>query len=187
MITENETINNPTKEPTYPAMNLVYNSSYPNVAYEVNTGSFYRIKPDGSLIRELQVNETGMLNVLLESTGKSTNRKAALLAHEFLTNETVPEDYVVYHKDMNTDNLKASNLGVIHKDDNRNLKDALANLDGVLKLFPDGKEIYCYKVRYRNEGKTKWIRFNDVVSAKRFKRNLMIFSTKLIARYTITE
>jgi hypothetical protein len=179
--------NNLTKDSTSKERQLVFSSAYPSIAYDGHDGSFFRIKPsDSSVIRKLEPSASGMLSVFASETGKMTNRKACILAWELLNSKKLPDDCTIYFKNLNQEDFTAYNLGVTTKIEFKQLKDALDNLEWALKIIPDAKEVYSYKVRFKFQGCLMLKSFHDIVAAKKFKRIVIIKSTKLVSKYLIS-
>lgn len=169
-------------------LQLLLSAAYPTIAYEGHDGVFFRIKPqDSSVIRQIEPNSNGMLSVMSSETGKMTNRKASILAWEFLNSKKLPDDHVVYFKNLDQEDITAYNLGVTTKKEFKQLKDALDNLEWALKIVPDTKEVYSYKVRFKFQGCMIFKSFHDIVAAKKFKRIVVIKSTKLISKYLVSN
>ena len=166
---------------------LITSKEYPNIAYSGHDGIFFRIRPsDLSVIRQLEPNANGMLSVLIAGTGNITNRKASILAWELINSKKLPSDSTIYFKNLNKEDYTAYNLGILTKIEARSLRDALDNLEWALKIVPDSREVYSYKVRYKFQGCTVFKFFHDIVAAKRFKRLVIIKSTKLVSKYLIS-
>lgn len=165
---------------------LLYSKNYPAIAYEAADGYICRTNHDGSFLRKLIPNENLMISIFVAELGKFTNRKQANIAWEILNKKSIPEGFVVYFKDMQPDNIKAHNLGLITKKDNVKIRDALQNLQSVLKITTDSKKAGCYKVRYKLHGRTLFAKFEDDIAAKQFKRKIQLESTKVLSQYFVT-
>lgn len=173
---------------------LIISTSYPNIGYDPREGLFWRIRsingtPTVTEIIELDIGN--MVNVSMQdpATGKrkNTNRKAAMLAWELVNKKKWPVDHVVMFKNLDCDDLTAYNIKCLPKDQYKKIKDAVDNINGVLMISPDPREAYKYKVRYKIKGLTSYKYFWDVTEAERFKRLVLIKSTRLLNKYLPSE
>ena len=171
--------------------NLLHYACYPQVAYEPRSGLFCRINKDSSLGDILELRDNNMLGVTyvdpISGKRKSTNRKAAMLAWEFINQKPWPKDHCLLFKDLCPDNLSAFNITLIPKDQYQQIKDAVDNLNGTLRIQPDQREAYKYKVRYKIKGLTSYKYFWDITEANRFKKLVLIKSTRVLNRFLPSE
>lgn len=165
--------------------NLVFYEKYPAIAYEFREGYICRVDKDKQFIRKLIPDINGMLNIFVAEKNTYTNRKAINLAYELLNNKPVPEGYLVYPKDADAENIKANNLGLISKEEYTKYKDAIENIiNERLKVqYSSGR----YKVRYKHLGRTKNKKFDDLISATEFKKQVYLESIKMIGKFFISE
>lgn len=168
-------------------MNLISNNLYHNTYYEPTTGSFYR-KENEAVPNYYKVfpDELKRIQVAFTANRKYTYKGAANLAWEFI-NGPIPEGYVLYFKNMDKEDLRANNLGIVTKDEYKKIKDALYNLQGSLKIIPDKKEVYTYKVKYKENGYNKIRSFQDCIAAKKFHKEVMLKSVRELGKYAITQ
>ena len=169
-------------------MKVLYNQHYPNIAYDVQHGVFYRLKlSTQALVRALSPDEQGMLSVLDGLTKKPTFKKAAILAWEFIHSSKLPEGYVVYFKNLNTSDYNGYNIAALPRAQYSMLRDAIDNIAGILKLVPHATEVYSYKVRYKHKGQVHHKQFHDVVDAQKFMRSVLIKSTKVMSKHLVDK
>lgn len=163
--------------------NLVFYDNYPCIAYSPSGGYLCRVSKEGEFIRKLIPSPTGMINVFVADKGSFTNRKAVNVAYEILNKGPIPEGYLVYHKDADESNIKANNIALIYKQDYVTYKDAIDNIiNDRLRLYYS-KGLHC--VRYKYMGRTKVKKFDDLVSASAFRKDIYLESIKLIGRFYI--
>lgn len=158
---------------------------YPDVAYNPTTGQFFRIK-NKQLAREIFASEQGSIWVI-DSKGKKTTRKAEYLAMEFITAKEIEPNTGVFFKNFDKQDYRSFNLIQLSKEEYTQLKDAMDNLDGALKIKPDKQNPYGSVLFYRHQGKLVKQSFEDVVSATKAKRQILLHSTRLLSRLILTE
>ena len=180
-------------------MRIIQDKRYLNVAYDIHAGIFYRVKAQSSkfpyptgtqsseLIRRLYPNEQQAISIQLQDYAKPSLKKASIVAWEMLNGAVLPEDHVVYHKNLDSADYRGYNIAAIPKKEHSVLKDAAENIQSVLKLIPHKTEAYAYNVRYKHNGKTMYKLFWDIITAKRFMRLVLIKSTKTMSKYLITD
>lgn len=168
-------------------MNLISNPNYLHTHYDPLTGLFYRTEPDGTGLRQVFPADQRRISARLASTGKYTFKGLGSLAWEFIHGSCIPEGYLVYYKNLDKDDVSASNLGIISKEDNKRVNDAIANLEGSLKIVPDEREVYTYKVKYKEDGKFKIKAFQDCIAAKAFHKEIMNRSVRLLGKYAVSQ
>ena len=169
-------------------MKVLHNQNYPNIAYDVQHGIFYRLKQaTQQIVRALAPDEQGMLSVVDGLTKKHTFKKAAILAWEFIHSSKLPDGHVVYFKNLNTSDYNGYNIAAIPRQQFALLRDAIDNITGVLKLVPHATEVYSYKVRYKHKGQVLHKQFHDVVDAQKFMRSVLIKSTKIMSKYLVSR
>ena len=119
-----------------------------------------------------------------KQNGKATHKNTLVLAWEITNKRTLPEGYIVYAKDMNQENLKANNLGIITRVEYKLLRDAIANVKGALKFSvqSSGK----FYVKYREDNRIKTKRFSCEETAKEFKQEILRANTMLLAKYHVS-
>jgi len=173
--------------PYDPNPRLLYSSTFPNIAYDLLNGLFWRIdSKTKATTRELPLDDSSRVICRSSITGKNTSRKGAILAWEMINGKELPVDHVVYFKDMNEGNLRGYNLGCCTKVEWSLIKDATANLSGYAKLVPHRTEVYSYKVRYKQGGFSTHQSFHDITAAKAFLRMLVCTGTVLLNKYIVS-
>lgn len=168
-------------------MSLISNPKYLDTLYEPETGLFWRKDSSNSIQpKPLQLHDR-RVSVALSSTGKYTWKGAGNLAWEFITSTPVPDQHLIYYKNSDNEDFRSENLGIIHKDELKSLRDAMLNLQGHLKILPDKKEVYTYKVRYKEKGAIKLKSFQDCIAAKDFYKEVMSKSVRVLGKYAVTQ
>ena len=168
-------------------MSLITNPKYLDTLYEPETGLFWRNDISSSILpKPLQLHDR-RVSVCLSSTGKYTWKGAGNLAWEFITSEPVPEGFLIYYKNLDKEDFRSENLGVIHKEELKSLRDAMLNVQGHLKIIPDKKEVYTYKVRYKESGIIKLKCFQDCIAAKDFYTEVKNRSVRVLGKYAVTQ
>lgn len=163
---------------------ILTHPDYPDIAYSASEGKFYRLK-NKQLLRELFPSESGQYWVVT-SSGKKTNRKAEILAMEFITKQEVKPDESVLFKNFDKSDLRAFNLLLLPKEEYKSIKDAIDNLEGAVKTKPDKNNPYGIVLLYKKDGRLVQRLFNDVVTAKKQKRQVLLEATKLLSKYILT-
>ena len=160
---------------------LLHFPEYNNIAYAPNSGSFWRLSPKGTYMTFPNIDN--MIFVRMQD-GKATHKKVHILAWEITNKRKLPEGYIVYAKDMNQENLKANNLGVIPRVEYKLLRDAIANVKGALKFSvqSSGK----FYVKYREDNRIKTKKFSCEETAKEFKQEILRSNTMLLAKYHVS-
>lgn len=161
---------------------------YPGLAYDYINGKFYKISTlDPFCIeRELIVGPDANLSYKCNISGRLVKKNAKILAFEVL-HDCFVIGKIVYFKDLNTDNYKGSNLGCVRKEEYFKIKDALRNLNGLLKITPHPTDAYVYVVKYRQNGKTHSKICHDIIQAQRLRRRIMLRSSKILGKYLTSE
>jgi hypothetical protein len=148
---------------------------------------FFKANADGTPERAIFPDEDGRLYIPKSNSSSRTYRKPVVLAWEFINNKNLPDDHVVYFKNLDEQDFSAYNLGILHKNEYKHLKDAIDNLNGTLKLIPNTKNPYGIILRYKQNGRVLYKNFDDVVTAKKAKRTMIIRATKFLSKYLVTE
>lgn len=169
----------------YQNKNLLVSDFYPTTAYDPQSGLFYRVGADNKITRQLLPDDDGFVLVYLKDNTK-TKRRPPKLAWEIVHLEQLPNDYVVYSKNMNPDDVSAFNLGVLHKDEYKTLKDGIKNLEGALKLKPDPDKPHGVILMYYSNGRRIKQYFDDIMTAKKEKNRILIECTKFVSKHSIT-
>jgi len=166
---------------------LIFCSLYPTLCFNPKEGTFFKINSNNQIVRQVFPQEDGRLYVPKADNKNHTYKKTSVLAWEFLNNKELPKNFFVFHKNLDTSDFSAYNLIALPKDEYKKLMDAILNLDGILKLIPNEKNPYGCLLRYKLNGKTMYKAFEDIVTAKKAKRAMLINSTKYLHRYTLSE
>lgn len=168
---------------------LLYCSNYKGLAYDYGNGYFYRLKQFGQskvVDRRLIPSEDGNVSYFCFFDKKPVKKKALIIVWEMLQN-SLDDDCVLYHKDLDTKNYKASNVGCINRKDYRQFKDALHNVQGGIKLKAADTDAFSHIVSYKKNGTNRKKKCLDIVTALRFKRRLLLISLKILGKYLNTQ
>ena len=166
---------------------LVLIPKYPNTAYSVSTGVFYRVSERTGIIQDtIEPDELDRIRVRT-SSGKYSNKVQHNLAWELANGRAIPDGHVVYFKNTDSQDIRGYNLGICTRKQFQQLRDAIENSGEVLKLIPHSTEAFSYKVRCKIDGFTKMVNFHDIIAAKRFMRIMQIKSSRVMSKYLITE
>ena len=165
---------------------LTVSSLYPTTALDIRKGLFYRLDASGSPVRRLLSDDDGFIVVYL-ADAKKTKRRPLRLAWEIINDKVLPQDHEVYAKNLNSSDYSGFNLQLIHKNEFKQLKDAIKNLEGALKLKPTENKPHGVTLMYILDGKKQKVYFEDIVTAKKEKNKILVYCTKLVSKYTITE
>jgi len=169
----------------YQDKNLIVFENYPTTAYDPQNGLFYRVGADNQIIRQLLTDEDGFVLVYLKNNTK-TKRRPLKLAWEIVNLKLLPNDFLVYPKNMDDTDYSAFNLCAISKTEHKKLKDSIQNLEGALKLKPDPNKPHGVILMYFNNGRRVKQYFDDIVTAKQAKQKIAVECTKFVSKYSIT-
>lgn len=162
-------------------------SKYPGCTYDPASGDFYRISMNNSYDRKLIPDELGNISYFCYFKKKPVKKKASTLAWEILNTKEVPDLHVVYFKDLDSNNLKAHNLGLIKKEDYRLLQDSLENLDGGIRLQSHPTDAYVYYVKFRANGRVQQTLCHDIAKALKLKRAILVKSSRAVSRFVVSR
>lgn len=166
---------------------MITNPNYTDTFYDPLTGTFWRQEKITRNIRQVPLDDLRRITVASAITGKYTHKGAGQLAWEFISGSPVPEVYVIYFKNLDNEDFTAGNIGIISKVDFKKVKDAMYNLQGSLKIIPDTREVYTYKVKYKEGGVNKIKCFQDCIAAKKFHKEVLLRSVRELGKYAITQ
>lgn len=150
-------------------------------------GYFYRRKEDStgvSIGAEIVPTHSHLLRIGATCNNKLFTIKANKAAFILFTNSMPDKDIVLYPKNLDDFDYSLKNLGSIPKENYRELKQALHNLNHALSINPHPRDRWHYVVKYKDEVNKVKV-FQDVVSAKRFYRSLLLKYTKTVSKYCI--
>lgn len=165
---------------------MLSNPNYIDTFYDPSTGYFYRKEQITRNFRQIQLHDR-RVSVQVASTGRYTFKGAGNLAWEFITSTPVPKDHLIYYKNLDKEDFRSENLGIIHKKDLKALRDAMQNLKGALKIIPNPVELYTYKVKFKEDGIFKMRSFQDCIAANDFYKEVMARSVRELGKYAVTQ
>lgn len=156
-----------------------FHPDYPSTYYDYQLGKFYK---NSTEVSEIVPDDTGMLSFYCKVKRKVVRKKALFLAYESL-HGPIPEDHLVFQKDLDETNYKGSNLMCLHKDEVRDIKDALYNVQGGIKLVPHPNNAYAYVLIYKEKGRKQQISTQEITKALRLKRKIIHKCQKYLNSY----
>lgn len=169
-----------------PTQDKIISDQYPGLMYVFSTGQFYRLSDNPENTRRIFPDENGLLNYYCFKEKKSIKKKAITLAWELLNCKSLPNNSINYFKDLNPENYKGSNIGLISKVNYKKLKDALYNLEHGVKLIPHKSDMFVYILKFKSEGKLVQTTFHDISLALKMKRKVILRSSKIITKWVVS-
>lgn len=166
--------------------NLVYSPLIPELFFDAVLGYFYKRKRDASIGPMQHPNQDHILKYTCNTTSKQRSIKAIKAAWMILNNSEVPEGHVLYCKNLDETDLSAGNIALVDKETWKDIREALHNLNTALKIKTHSSAQGHYMVQWKEDGVLRKKVLQDVVSAKRLHRKLLIAFTKIIGKYTST-
>lgn len=154
------------------------------IEYEMLTGSFF-IKKNAKRIREIFPNEDGYL--IFYRNNQRLKLKASKVAMELITGKPIDDKKTVLHKNLDETDYRLQNLKVIVKSTYNLIKEAHRNLSGSLKLQPHPKDMFCYVLSWKQDGKDRKIVIYDIVVAKRTYTKLQLKYAKILSKYCVFD
>lgn len=142
---------------------MLINPNYPNLAYDLDTESFYRISPvDNKAIRRILPDESYFIYAN-NPQGRLTRKKAHIFCW-IIANGEIPEGYYVIQVQ---DTLKLSNLRLVNTQEYTQYKDAEYNLKNI--TIAKERRAYTYTLKYMQDGKlasVKKLVYDDALKLK---------------------
>lgn len=166
--------------------NLTFSPLLPELYYSHTTGFFYRRKRDASVGPMQHPNQDAVLKYTCNETSKQRSIKAIRAAWIILNNSEVPHGYVLYCKNLDESDLSAGNIALVDRPTWKTIREALHNLNTSLKMKPHSSAQGHYLVTWKEDGMIRRKVLQDVISAKRLHRKLLISFTKILGKYTST-
>lgn len=96
-------------------------------------------------------------------------------------------NFKIIHRNLNTKDFRLSNLMQISKEDYKNLKEALKNIQGGITVLPHPTDVFTYKVSWYSNSIKKTRVIQDLVVAKRLEIRLKLKYSKIISKFCIFE
>ena len=177
---------------------VLFWSNYPELLYSPSKGNFYKYslnaKKDehtGRLTYYVQVayrvfhyEDSFTMNLFSYNVNGRTFKKPNILAWEIMNKKIVPRNMYVFPRDLNTNNFKGDNIAIATRAEYKDIRDALANYTGVLKLTIQGDD--KFKVYFREKGLKRSRVFFDESEAKDFLREKKLQCYKLLSSFHIS-
>lgn len=154
------------------------------IEYEMLTGAFYT-KKNGEIARRIFPNEEGYL--IFYRNNRRLKLKANKVAMELITGKPVPDKKTVLHKNLDENDYRLQNLKIIPKSTYNLIREAHRNLSGSLKLQPHPRDMFCYILSWKQDGKDRKIVIYDIVVAKRTYNKLQLKYAKILSKYCIFD
>jgi hypothetical protein len=165
---------------------LLSSSILPELFYEPIQGVFYKRKRDCSTGAMQHPNQDLILKYTCNTRGQQRAIKAIKAAWMILNNSEVPEGHVLYCKNLDESDLSAGNIALVDRATWKSIREAIHNLNSALKMKPHASAQGHYLVTWKEEGVLRKKVVQDVISAKRLHRKLLIAFTKILGKYTST-
>ena len=115
--------------------------------------------------------------------GKKKKYKFSKLCYSLFHNIDMLKTCKVIHKDLDPWNFRANNLVLLSTLQYKELKEALKNLQGGIRLQVHPTDVYSYKLFWYQSGVEKVKVVQDVVVAKRLEQRLLLKSSKILTKY----
>lgn len=162
---------------------------YPGLGYDYKFGVFYRLKYEDDKLVVAHVTfpaDDGMLTYYCAVTKKNKKVRPLRAAYEIFNEKALGLDERVYAKDLDENNWKADNVGVLPLDVVKNLADALYNVKNGVLVENKPNKPYTYVVKWKEKGKIRHKTVHDITAVHRLKRIIMWKSYKLVSKYTVS-
>jgi hypothetical protein len=154
------------------------------IDYDILTGDFFILK-NNKRYRKIFPNEDGYIVFYKDS--KRIKLKANKSAIELVQNIIVQKDKVVLHKNLNETDYRYCNLRLLSKKTYNTIKEAYRNLSGYLKIQPHQKDMFCYVLIWKENGKDRILVVQDIVVAKRMYNKLQLKYAKILNKYCVFD
>lgn len=154
------------------------------IDYDILTGDFFILK-NNIRYRKIFPDEDGYIVFYKDS--KRIKFKANKAAIELVQNIVVQKDKVVLHKNLDETDYRYCNLRLISKKTYNAIKEAHRNLSKYLKLQPHQKDMFCYVLMWKENGKDRMLVVQDIVVAKRMHNKLQLKYAKILSKYCVFD
>lgn len=158
------------------------NSLYSVLKYEASTGNLYVCSAGKQ--RRLFPNESGMIDTTIQ--GKKLKSKLNKIIWELVHNKEVPIDHVVFHKNMQENDYRLSNLQLLPKKTYNTIMEAMKNLSGALRIIPHPTDAFSYILEFKDKGRQKREVLYDISVARKKLLKMQLRYIKIVGRYVIT-
>jgi hypothetical protein len=106
---------------------------------------------------------------------------------ELLMKESLPKGSKILHLNLDETDTKVSNMRLLDSESYRRVKEALANLEGGIKIQIHPKDSYAYIVSWTDNAVKKSKVLQDAVVAQRFALRLKLKYSKILTKYCIFD
>ena len=136
--------------------------------------------------RFLSVQEDGYCVVVFKS-GKIKKIKFNKLCLLLGSGVDVPKDCKIIHRNLNSKDFRLCNLMHVTRDEYKELREALKNIQGGITVLPHPTDVFTYKVSWYSYNTKKTRVIQDLVVAKRLEIRLKLKYSKIISKFCIFE
>lgn len=167
--------------------NIIYSEIHPHVMLDTEKGVLWkcRNRKKGNII--YKIDHAGFIRVLNRDKTKQIRLRAIKVAWEIFNNKELPANHTLFTRNLDAEDLRADNIVCVPTEEFNQIRNAISNLRGDLKIKPHPKFPLLFVVEYR-KGKYLAKRVvEDYVSADRLLRRLRFFFTKQLNKYNLTE
>ena len=137
--------------------------------------------------RQMQQDEYGFIVVYDNNLKKRSKIKAAKVAWELGNDKELPKDKRIIHKNLIETDTKLANLGLITRNQYRQLQEAIRNLGGNVRLLPHPEDQFSYIIRYQLNGKEKREVRYDIGAASSKYLQLQLKFAKILNKYCLFD
>lgn len=153
------------------------------VSYDPATG-IVRMKRNN---RPVYADYEGMVSIWISSQKKLLKIRLDKLCY-YLAYTKLPNKFErLLHKNLDENDNSLKNLAVVPRDKFLEIKEAILNLESLLKIIPHKYDQYMYVVQYKQGKKFDKILCNDIIAAQEEERKLRLMFIKLITKYCNTS
>lgn len=154
------------------------------VEYNPEDGTF-RNKLNNRILFPNQ--DTGLISVSSKRLNLKFNIKPEKLAW-FMMYGTIPSGRKrIFHKNLNTQDNRFCNLGIVTRKEYREISEAYSNLTEYMKILPHPHDQFSYVLIYKTNGiPMKEVVF-DIVVARRKLRRLQLKNAKILSKYCVFD
>ena len=136
--------------------------------------------------RFLSVQEDGYTVVVFRD-GKSKKIKYNKLCLLLGSGIDVTKDYRIIHRNLNSKDFRLCNLMQVTREEYKELREALKNIQGGITVLPHPTDVFTYKVSWYSNNIKKTRVIQDLVVAKRLEIRLKLKYSKIISKFCIFE
>lgn len=136
--------------------------------------------------RLLSVQEDGYTVVALGNRNSKKvkfNKLCLILGN---SSDVLP-DHKIIHRNLNTNDFRLCNLLQVSRQEYKELREALKNIQGGITVLPHPTDVFTYKVSWYSHNVKKTRVIQDLVVAKRLEIRLKLKYSKVISKFCIFE